>query len=75
MRLYPARHINVGGINFVPTLRRFTAHKSGAAHIGDVLNGFFGSQAMRDFDNRTFSVTVQQQVAFAVDHDGATHFV
>ena len=70
-----ARAVHRGGVNFKPAWRRCAAHKSGAAHIGNVLHRLMCRQAMRDFHNGAFGVAVQQQITFAVHHHGAANFV
>ena len=75
VRLYTARRVDVGGVDFIPTLRRLATHKRCATHVGDLLHRLFGRQAMGDFNNSALGVAIEQQIAFAVNHDGAAHFV
>ena len=67
--------VHAGGVDLEPAFGRFAAHKGGAANVGDLLHGLAGGQAVGDLDNRPLGVAVQEQVAFAVHHDGATNFV
>ena len=75
MRLHPTRHVHLGRVDFKPTLGRVAHHESCTAHIGDIGNGFFGSQAMGDFHQGAFGVAIQQQVRFGVNQNSAAHLV
>ena len=70
-----AWRVHAGGVDLEPAFGGFAAYKGGAAHVGDLLHGLAGGQAVGDLDNRPLGVAVQQQVTFAVHHDGAAHFV
>ncbi len=67
--------VDSGGIHLEPALFRRAAEKRGAAHIGDVLNWLPRSDAVGHFDQRTFGIAIEQDVALAVHHDGAAHLV
>ena len=69
MSLYPARRINTRRIDFKPSLGGLTTQECRPADICHLLNRLFRSQAMRDFNNGALGVTVQQQIAFTVDHN------
>ena len=73
--IHMAGGVHLGRVDLEPALRRVAPHKGGAAHIRDLLDGLTRRQAVRDFDNRPLGIAVQQQVAFAVDHDRASHLV
>ena len=78
MRFYPARRIHTGGINLKPALRCFVtraADERRAANIGHGGYGFFGGQAVCNFNNRTLGVAVQQQITFGIHHHRAANFV
>ncbi len=73
-----ARLVHLGRIQLDPPLRAGVtraAHKSGTAHIGDLIHRFLARQTVRNLDQGALGVAVQQQVALGVDHDAATHLV
>jgi hypothetical protein len=73
-----ARHVDVGGVDLEPAQAGVVvaaAHKGGAAHVGDVLDGFAPAQAVGNLNQGALGVAVQQQVALGVHHDAAAHLV
>ena len=70
--------VHLGGVQLEPALAGVVAgaaNEGGATHVGDVLHRLARGQAVGHFYQRTFSVAVEQQIALAIDHDGAAHFV
>ncbi|ACY33104.1 hypothetical protein CtCNB1_2358 [Comamonas thiooxydans] len=67
--------VHRGGIDLEPALLRSAAKERSAAHIGDLLDRLARRDAVRHFDQGTFCIAVEQDVALAVHHDGATHLV
>ncbi len=73
-----ARLIDCGRVHLHPVLGAGvlrSAHEGRAAHVGDVVDGGAGGEAVRDFDQRTLGIAVQQQIAFAVHDDAAADFI
>ncbi|AIJ47165.1 hypothetical protein O987_15270 [Comamonas testosteroni TK102] len=67
--------VHRSGVDFEPAFLRSTAKERSTAHIGDLLHRLARRDAVRHFDQGTFGIAVEQDVAFAVHHDGATHLV
>ena len=70
--------VHLAGVDLDPALGRGVvraADESGAAHVGDVFDGFACGDAVRHVHQRAFGVAVEQQVALGVHHDAAAHLV
>ena len=67
--------INGGRVNFKPAFRRLTAHKRSTSNIRNFLHRDFGGQTVRNFNHSTLGIAIQQQITFAIDHDGAANLV
>ena len=74
-RIDRAGFIDFAGVHLIPALFRLAAHKGGTAHIGDALHWLTARNAVCHFNQCTLCVAVEQDVALAVHHDGATHLV
>src|SRR5690606_3849446 len=77
-RVHAAGLVHLGGIDLEPASGRIVAlaaHEGGAAHVGDAVHRLPGGDAVRHLDDGALGVAVQQQVALAVEHDGAANLV
>ncbi len=75
MVFHATRCVHLGGVQLKPAFGRAALHKGGATHVGDLLHGLFGGQAVGDLDDGALGIAVQQQVALGIHHHAAADLV
>ena len=78
MRIDLAGHIDAGGIVHAPVVAGQPAgrhHEGRAAQVADILDGFAGSQTVRQVDQRPFGIAENQQIGLGIGQDGTADLV